>query len=94
MTAKLVALCEIYYGGKTHHDGDAFEASETDAAILVGLKKAWRHETAPARPVPTPQPLQTQALKAEETPPAKPMTTGTLPPAKRRYKRRDMRAED
>jgi hypothetical protein len=96
---KLVALREVYYASKTHYVGDAFEASDQDATILVGLGKT-RYEDAP--PIAPQPPLQTRALQAEATPAAQPMTTtqqsALVPPApvrkKRTYKRRDMRAED
>jgi hypothetical protein len=105
---KVVALVEVYYAGKTHYPGDAFEASDQDAMILAGIGRARPEDLPPAAPAPLQPPtLQPRALQAEDPPPPatpkspqQPMSTQTAAPLvppkplKRKYKRRDMRAED
>ena len=80
---KLVALCEVYYAGTTYKPGEEFEADDRDGVnvrILIGLEKVKKVEA-----------LETRAMKAEE-PIVEPPADDTSP--KRRYKRRDLAAED
>jgi hypothetical protein len=98
---RLVALADAFYNGRTYHAGESFDCEEMWVPILVGLGST-RLEDLPPAPKPAPQQLQTRVLKAEDDPPAKPMTTQNTdalvpPPArnkKKTYKRRDMRAEE
>lgn len=95
---KLRATREVYYASKTRNTGDEFDASESDARLLVGLEKAVLVEETP-KPKPAPQTLQTRELKAEEEKPApQPMTTDNSEAVttgrSRRYMRRDMRAKE
>lgn len=104
---KLVATRDMRYAQRKVRKGEEFEAPDRDAKILKLIKKAVDAPPIPAAPVvahslrtaPALAQTQTRAIEAEEEParPArKPRATaeGDKPKAKRRYKRRDMRAED
>jgi hypothetical protein len=99
-----MALREVWYAGRTRHPGDEFEASDSDARILVatdlgGGPKAQKIEEAPA-----PKRAVAPAVPASQVPSAppestevKPMDTdsGLVPGGlTRRYRRRNLTAED
>lgn len=82
---RLIATREVRYSGVTHKPGEEFEASEKDARILKGIGKAAdpeKRETVPPR-----RALRTTAL-AEDA------GEDAGEPARRRYRRRDLTAED
>jgi hypothetical protein len=91
---RLIAVMEVFYASRTRNPGDAFEASEQDARILVGLGKAVAPvvDTPPepakaSEPVPPP-------LIARDDPPLFEEPAEKEAPRKRTYKRRDLVAEE
>jgi hypothetical protein len=90
---RLIAVMEVFYASRTRNPGDAFEASEQDARILVGLGKAVAPvvETLPAEPVKAPEPIP-PPLIARDDPPLFEEAADPAP-KKRTYKRRDLTAE-
>ena len=40
---QLIAKSSVYYGGKTHRAGAAFDATEAHAAVLLRTGKVARH---------------------------------------------------
>jgi hypothetical protein len=90
----LIAVMEVFYASRTRNPGDAFEASEQDARILVGLGKA----VAPVVDTPTPEPVKASEpvpppLIARDDPPLFEESAEPAP-KKRTYKRRDLVAEE
>jgi hypothetical protein len=85
---RVVALEKFEYANQLRQAGDEFDTtSEKDAEILVLAKKV---KQAPAR-------VETRAMKAEEQPPMTTENSSPLTPPKpdkKRYTRRDMRAEE
>ena len=79
---KLVALKEITYANKVRKVGEEFEAvTDLDGMILVGRENARLADVETKADTPVPEiPIHTN--------------TTSQPLAKRRYVRRDMRAED
>ena len=79
---KLVALKEITYANKVRKVGDEFETvNDMDGVILVGRDNARLADMQSKNDTPVPEiPIHTN--------------TTSQPVAKRRYVRRDMRAED
>jgi hypothetical protein len=99
------ALREIYYNNKTRNAGDVFEMSDDHAAIFCGV--AWAQlepipaqpkaspDNPPAQPVTPPNSLSASGkATGDGVPVSAPSTAEVLTQVKRRYKRRDMRAED
>jgi hypothetical protein len=85
---RVVALEKFEYANQLRLAGDEFDTtSEKDAEILVLAKKV---KQAPAL-------AETRAMKAEEQPPMNTDNGSALTPPKqnkKRYMRRDMRAEE
>lgn len=80
---RVVALNKFEYDKKLRQPGEEFETtSEKDADILILAQQVKRATIA------------TRAMKAEDEP--KPMNTATQSarPERKRYNRRDMRAEE
>jgi hypothetical protein len=104
---RLMALQEVWYAGRTRRPGDEFDASESDAHILTahdlgGGAKARKIEDAPL-PKPIAPTTNVQTITPESAPQTsqeaeiKPMDTesGLVPGGPtRRYRRRNMTAED
>lgn len=95
---RLRATREVYYASKTRNTGDEFEASESDAKLLVGIGKA-EYVQEEKKPEP-PKQLETRALKAEEPsdidekPAPEEPEAEVTPRRGRRYMRRDMQAKE
>jgi hypothetical protein len=92
---RLIAVTEVFYASRTRNPGDAFEASEQDARILVGLGKAVAPvvETLPAEPAKASEPVP-PPLMARDDPPLFEGPAEKEPPKRRTYKRRDLVAEE
>lgn len=86
MTTKLIATASYPYAGRSLSTGDAFEASERDAQTL---KLIGRAVDAPSEGPPV-HAIQTRDL----TPKDPPSGTHPEPTPKRRYRRRDLQAEE
>lgn len=95
---RVIAINKFEYANKVRQAGEEFEIeSESDAKILSLAKQIVVKPSAVppmttenAAPL-TPSKTETRAMKAEEEPTAKP---GSLPEKRKRYLRRDMRAEE
>jgi hypothetical protein len=81
-----VIVPELRYGGKELREGDEFEASEKDGKLLVAIKKATA-SLAPRRGESRPPKTDELALQASAE-------GEQAPRRRRRFQRRDMRAED
>jgi len=90
---RVIALRTVYNRSesKEYQKGEIFEASDREARVMMKLRKveaaAGKSEPKPAASNPT-APLQTAAMKADQPTPANPAD------AARRYKRRDLQAQD
>lgn len=93
---RVIAINKFEYANKLRLAGEEFEIeSESDAKILslakqIVVKPSGPMTTQNADPL-TPSKTETRAVKAEDEPTAKP---GSLPEKRKRYLRRDMRAEE
>jgi hypothetical protein len=92
---RLIAVMEVFYASRTRNPGDAFEASEQDARILVGLGKAVApvvETPPPPEPANAPEPVPPPSIARDDPPLFK--ETADPAPKKRTYKRRDLVAEE
>lgn len=89
MATKLIATQSYPYAGRSLQCGDCFEASDRDAHIL---KTVGRAKDAPPDPTPAPKDnkLTSKVLTAEDDSAEKP----AAPARRRRYRRRDLQAEE
>ena len=109
-SVRIKAKKEVYYASKTRNAGDEFDATESDAKILVGIDTA-EYVKDEQKSQSTQQPRQRQTLEnrslesqepektSEKLPESGPMTSdnaGELTESgkKRRYLRRDMQAKE
>jgi hypothetical protein len=88
---KLVATREVWYASKKYDAGDEFETSDIDAVILtahdVGGGARAKYKTADIKPA-------DPAVEIEATPVASEDDGEDHSEPKRRYRRRDMAAEE
>jgi hypothetical protein len=95
---RVKALQRFPYAGKQIEIGDEFDvAQDIHARILAHGGSVTIIQEFEPYSVPPPKPVITRVLRAEDEPPkAKPMTTEDTPlvPARRTYRRRDMKAEE
>jgi len=88
---KLISTVDrLAYGKKVYRFGDDFEASEKDARLLVGIRKAKLYEGAPLA-VDLPASVMNRAVAAEE--PAEVVEDEAPLAQSGLYQRRDMVAE-
>jgi hypothetical protein len=91
---RLIAVMEVFYASRTRNPGDAFEASEQDARILVGLGKAVAPVVdTPPEPAKASEPIP-PAVVAQDDASLFNESAEKEPPRKRTYKRRDLVAEE
>jgi hypothetical protein len=93
---KIRALEDMYCDSRQRYKGELFELPEQFAKVLVLIGKAEnaeqeaqqpREPTPPPEPKPPPPPPQVMSTQSAEE-------IVESPPKKKRYMRRDMRAED
>lgn len=93
MPQLIVQTDRLPYGKRTYLRGEEFEASEKDAKLLVGIKKARLSETYGSGPTDLPAEVMTRAVKAEEPAPVVTEVVEDEAPKSQTYLRRDMVAE-
>lgn len=93
---KLVVACrELRYAGKTLYEGDAFDASDKDAKVLVAVKKAKMPDDKSAARAAARQQSDLPLSPAVAQPEApQPVAGAPEPTARPRYRRRDMTAAE
>lgn len=84
MNKRVKVLQEVYYDGKNRVVGDIFDAAENDANILSVIGKVEIIKIAEPKSV-IPEKQDAPKLAESETPSVNP---------RRRYQRRDMKAEE
>lgn len=83
---KVTAVLEVWYAGKTRMPGETFEAIDQDAAILNGTGKTKDADADEGMQHIAPSVLTRQMKSEEAVQPAE--------QSPRRYRRRDMKAEE
>lgn len=95
---KLVAATEVYYSGRIRRPNEEFDATPVDARILKGTGKAkdapQAYETRAMEPQPEPRPEPESSPESEQTLFTEGGAVEAAPSPKKKYRRRDMTAED
>jgi hypothetical protein len=99
---EITAARELRYGGQTRHAGDKFEATDKDAKTLVAIGRATLGPQPNATDLPAPTyetaavPAYEDASEAEESVSEdEPRPSERVRPVqRRRYQRRDLKAND
>lgn len=90
----LIAIVDLSYAGVNILSGNPFDASDEDARILRTIGKAMDAPDAPVAAVQAaPAQVETRAVKADEGDGLFDSKTDEGQPKRKRYNRRDMRAE-